>query len=109
MLPLRNSGKEAGMFEFLNTMYLSLDAPLWAVLGCPVGLVLALHFANDKNVVVQGARVDEVARQAREKYNGGRSWLKSIFFFVALGYSIVCFTYVMNPSMILGAIDRLPI
>jgi hypothetical protein len=95
------------MFEFLKTMYLGLDAPLWAVLGCPVSLVLALHFASDKNVVEQGARVDEVARLAREKYNRGRSWLKSIFFFVALGYSIVCMMFVMNPSMVLEAIDRL--
>jgi hypothetical protein len=97
------------MFEFLKTIYLSLDAPFWAILGCPVGLVLALHFASDRSVTVKGARVDEVARQARLKYNGGRSWLKSIFFFVALGYSIVCLLYVMNPNMIVDVIDRLPI
>jgi hypothetical protein len=96
------------MFEFFKTIYLSLDAPLWAVIGCPVGLVVALHFASDKNVDIKGARVDAVVREARLAHNAGRSWLKSAGFFLAFGYSMACFAYVFDPNFVLDLIDRLP-
>jgi hypothetical protein len=97
------------MFEFLKTIYLSLDAPLWAVLGAPVGLVLALHFASDKNADIQGARVDSVVREARLAHNPGRSWLKSVSFFIAFAYALTCLIYVFNPTLITDAIKSLPI
>jgi hypothetical protein len=96
------------MFEFIKTIYLSLGAPLWAVLGCPIALVLALHFASDKNVQMQGARVDAVAREARLTHNTGRSWLKSLGFFVTFGFSLFCFIYIFDRDLLIGFMRQLP-
>jgi hypothetical protein len=97
------------MFEFIKTIYLSFNAPLWAVLGAPIGMIVALHFASDKNAEVQGARVDSVAREARLAHSATRSWLKSTGFFVAFGYALLCCVYIVDRRIVLDFIDRLPI
>jgi hypothetical protein len=97
------------MFEFIKTIYLSFNAPLWAVLGAPIGMVLALHFASDKNAPIQGARVDSVAREARLVHSATRSWLKSTGFFIAFGYALFCSVFIVDRRIILDFIDKLPI
>jgi hypothetical protein len=94
------------MIEFMDTFYHSLNAPLWAVLGCPLGIILALHFASDKNADVQGARVDSVVREARLNHTQQRTWVKSFGFFVAFGYGLTCFIYILDRTIIFNLISK---
>jgi hypothetical protein len=94
------------MFEFIDTIYKSLNAPLWAVIGSPIGIILALHFASDKNADVQGARVDSVVREARLNHAQERSWIKSLGFFLALSYGIMCFVYVLDRNILFDLITK---
>jgi hypothetical protein len=95
------------MFEFIKTFYLSLDAPLVIVIGCPIGIVLALHFASDQNRDIQGARCDSVVREARLNSVGGRSWLKSVGVVVSLLYGLYSFIYLLDRNMIVWILDRI--
>jgi hypothetical protein len=101
--------EEAVMLEFVKDVYLNLDAPLWAVLGAPVSLILGLHFANDKKVYIQGARVDSVVREARLAHNAPRSWLKSFLFVVCIAFCGFCLVYIAYPNFVASIIARLPL
>jgi hypothetical protein len=101
--------KEVGMFDvfdFVDTIYKSLNAPLWAVFGSPLGLVLALHFASDKNADIQGARIDSVVRDARLNHAQERTWIKSLGFFIAFGYSLFCFVYVLDRNILFDLAEK---
>jgi hypothetical protein len=95
------------MLDFIDTIYHSLNAPLWAVLGCPLGLILALHFASDKNADIQGARVDAVVREARLNHAQERTWIKSFGFFLAFGYCMLCFVYILDRNILFNMISRI--
>jgi hypothetical protein len=104
---LRQKSGRVGVLDFIDTFYTSLNAPLWAVIGCPLGLIIALHFASDKNADIQGARVDSVVREARLNGTQGRSWIKSLGFFIAFGYGLICFVYILDRNILFDLIDRL--
>lgn len=97
------------MFEFIKTIYVGLDAPLWAILGCPLGTILALHFASISKNQVQGARVDSIVREAKHSLGRDNSWMKKLGFYLALAYAFYCYLYILDRQIIFDFVDRLPI
>jgi hypothetical protein len=96
------------MFDFLEGIRATIDAPWGVVLSCPVGIVSALHFTGGEQVGVQGARTDSVAREARLVAASNRNRLRPFGFFLSMIIGGGSFLYIMDRSLLEGLINSLP-
>jgi hypothetical protein len=96
------------MFDFLESIRNTIDAPWGIVLSCPVGIVSALHFTGGEPSSVQGARSDTIAREARNVAAANRNLLRPFGFFLSMVIGGGSFLYIMDRSLLVGLIDSLP-
>jgi hypothetical protein len=96
------------MFDFLESIRNTIDAPWGVVLSCPVGIVSALHFTGGEQAGVQGARSDSIAREARNIAESNRNLLRPFGFFLSMVIGGGSFLYIMDRSLIEGLVKSLP-
>jgi hypothetical protein len=97
------------VLEYIQVLKSVLDVPLQVVIGCPLGIVAALHFANSSTPEVKGARSDTVVRQAKAMATPYTRWLKSVGVVLGLGVSAGSFLYLQDPDLFMFLVRALPL
>jgi hypothetical protein len=87
------------MLDYIQIIRDVIDAPIQVIIGCPLGIIAALHFASSSTPKIKGARSDSVVRQAREIAVPHSGWVKALGVCLSLGVAGGSFMHLQSPEL----------
>lgn len=85
------------MFDFIEAIRGTLDAPWGIILTCPVATICAMHFFSGSKESVRGAHNNVSAIKALLAAKSHRNWAREVGFYLSLLLAASSFAYLWNP------------
>lgn len=85
------------MFEVLESVRASLNAPWHIILSCPIGLIVAMHFGRQKRAFTYTPDTSASLAKSAVIVRSNVEWLRKLCCYLGLLLAGLSFLYILDP------------